>query len=189
MSKYIYILLSRSTTIASRCIRLVTKKEYTHVSISVDPTLNEMYAFCRIYPRLPVPGGLARDSLYRGFYEIHKTIPCAFYRLEVTDTQFEMVNESLKRLYEIKDRFSYDLLGACLFMNKKERKCFNNRYCSWFVGELLGTLGIAEFDKPYSLLEPVDFRDIKGIELLNEGNVLGLRSYLQECYNVEGKEG
>ena len=186
--KHIYILLSRSTTIASRCIHFATKKEYTHCSISVDPHLEEMYAFCRIYPRLPIPGGLARDSIQLGFYKIHSKIPCAYYRLEVTDVQYEMVKEALRRLWEIKDRFSYDLLGAGLFLSKKERKCFNKRYCSWFLSELLGTLGIATFTKPYSQVEPIDMKDIEGIELLFEGSVENLRTYLKECYNNDGNE-
>ena len=186
--KYIYILLSRSTTFASRCIHLATKKEYTHCSVSVDPMLEEMYAFCRIYPRLPIPGGLARDSIQLGFYKIHSQIPCAYYRLEVTETQYEMVKEALNRLWAIKDRFSYDLLGACLFLTKKERKCYNRRYCSWFLSEFLGTLGIAKFEKPYSLIEPIEMKNIEGIELLFEGSVENLRTYLKECYNDDGNE-
>ena len=77
----------------------------------------------------------------------------------------------------------------CKFKSKKERKSYNARYCSWFIAEVLGELGIASFDKPYSLVEPVDLRNIEGIELVFEGNIESLRNHLKECYNVEGKEG
>ena len=59
MKKTIYIMISRSTTIASRFIHWLTKKEYTHSSLSILDDLDEMYSFCRIYPRLPLPAGFA----------------------------------------------------------------------------------------------------------------------------------
>lgn len=189
MSKNIYIMLSRSTTLASRFIYLITKKQYTHSSLSIEDDLNDMFSFCRIYPRLPLPAGLSKESLYRGFYKIHSDIPCALYRLEVEDVQYEMVKEVLERLFEKRNLFSYDLAGTLDFMSKKERKSYNARYCSWFIAEVLGELGIASFDKPYSLVEPVDLRNIEGIELVFEGNIESLRNHLKECYNVEGKEG
>ena len=50
-------------------IYLITKKQYTHSSLSIEDDLNDMFSFCRIYPRLPLPAGLSKESLYRGFYD------------------------------------------------------------------------------------------------------------------------
>lgn len=189
MSKKIYIMLSRSTTLASRFIYLLTKKKYTHSSISVHDDLIEMYSFCRIYPRLALPAGYSKESIYKGFYKIHSQIPCCLYELEVTDNQYDMVKEALNRLYEKRHLFSYDLMGTLDFISKKERRSFNKRYCSWFIAELLGILEIVNFDKPYSLIEPIDFASVPGINQVYEGNIEGLRNHLKECYNVQGKEG
>ena len=41
----IYIMVSYTGTILSNLIRFYTKKEYTHVSISLDVELNELYSF------------------------------------------------------------------------------------------------------------------------------------------------
>ena len=189
MSKKIYIMLSRSTTIASRFIYMLTKKQYTHRSISIHDDLIEMYSFCRIYPRLAVPAGYSKESIYKGFYKIHSEIPCRLYALEVSDKQYDMVKEALEKIYENRHLFSYDLFGTFDYINKKERRSYNKRYCSWFIAELLGILEIASFDKPYSLIEPIDFADIRNIKEVFEGNVEGLRNYMKECYNEQGKEG
>lgn len=188
MTKYIYIMISRSTTIASYFIHFITRKEYTHSSLSVLDDLDEMYSFCRIYPRLVLPAGLSKESLYRGFYEIHKDIPCCLYRIEVTEQQYEMVKEVIKRLYEKRKFFSYDLWGGLDYLMKRKRRCYNQRYCSWFIAEVLGTFEILTFDKAYSLIEPVDFASNEKTEFLFEGNVESLRNYIKECYNDKGKE-
>jgi len=189
MTKTIYIMISRSTTIASRFIYWLTKKEFTHSSLSILDDLDEMYSFCRIYPRLALPAGLAKESLYRGFYKIHPSIPCRLYKIEVSEKEYEMVKVVLERLLEKRSHFRYDLTGTFDYLLKRERRVYNQRYCSWFIAEILGTFEILSFDKPYSLIEPIDFANHEKTELLFEGNVESLRNYLKECYNDNGKEG
>lgn len=63
MSKNIYVMLSRSTTLASRFIYLITKKQYTHSSLSIEDDLNDMFFLsylstfaitCRIIKRIVI---------------------------------------------------------------------------------------------------------------------------------------
>ena len=42
--KSIYILLTRSTTILSRLVYLITRDKYTHVSISFEKDLQPLYS-------------------------------------------------------------------------------------------------------------------------------------------------
>ena len=52
--KSIYILLTKSDTVVSKAIHLVTADQYTHVSISFDKTLQPLYSFSRKYIYLPL---------------------------------------------------------------------------------------------------------------------------------------
>ena len=51
--KKIYIVLTHSGTALSKIIKGFTKDEFSHVSISLDKELNEMYSFGRLNPYNP----------------------------------------------------------------------------------------------------------------------------------------
>ena len=46
--KKIYFIFTDAGTILGKIIKLKTGRKYTHVSISLDENLNEMYSFSRI---------------------------------------------------------------------------------------------------------------------------------------------
>lgn len=184
MTRHVYIMLSKSTTIVSRLIYLVTKKQYTHSSISIDPTLMDMYSFCRIYPRWMLPAGFSNESLHKGFYLMHSDIPVRLYKVEITEKQYEMLDEVFKRMYEKRKKFKYDVWGGIYYFLKKQHRRYNYRYCSWFVSEVLGELDIIPIHKPYCLFEPIDFSDVKELEMVYEGKIEDLRNHIKECYNM-----
>lgn len=49
----IYILLTHSGSLLSKCINIYTKEPYTHVSIALDTNLKELYSFGRLNPTIP----------------------------------------------------------------------------------------------------------------------------------------
>lgn len=74
----IFILLTRSQTIASRVIHMVTDAQYTHSSLSFEEDMQEMYSFGRKYTHLVLPAGFRIESLHRGFYKAYNQIPSEF---------------------------------------------------------------------------------------------------------------
>lgn len=58
-TKTVYIVLSATPTIPARIIRLLSGHVYSHVSITSDRSLGELYSFCRRYKYFPFPGGPA----------------------------------------------------------------------------------------------------------------------------------
>ena len=61
--KKIYIVLTYTGTILSRLVKYYTKKEYSHVSISLDENLEEMYSFGRLNAYIPFIGGIAATGI------------------------------------------------------------------------------------------------------------------------------
>ena len=68
MSK-IYVVLTYTGTVLSRFVKLFTKGEYSHVSISLDENLEEMYSFGRINPYIPFWGGFVQESPHYGTFK------------------------------------------------------------------------------------------------------------------------
>ena len=54
----IYVLMTRTGTGPARVIRLFSRMEYNHASISGDAALNQLYSFCRNYTYVPFPASL-----------------------------------------------------------------------------------------------------------------------------------
>ena len=74
----VYILLTRTSSILSRLIRILTRAAYTHAALALDEEFEETYSFTRRNPRLIWPAGLARESLWRGLYLARRDppLPC-----------------------------------------------------------------------------------------------------------------
>lgn len=46
---HLYVVLTRTNTVISRLIHLVTRDEYTHAALALDRDLKEMYSFAQIH--------------------------------------------------------------------------------------------------------------------------------------------
>lgn len=78
MTKNIYIILTRSDTFISRLIGFLTKEPFTHASIAFDDSLDRMYSFARLNPKMPLPAGLKEENIHRGFYKNKGHIRASF---------------------------------------------------------------------------------------------------------------
>lgn len=185
MSRYIYLLLTRSNTFVSKAIYQVTKDEYTHISLSVHDHLDIMYSFCRRYPDFMLPAGFTSESIYRGFYKKHHTIPCRLYRIEVSEEKYRRLEMALALLMEKSRTLKYDVLGTMFCRFDIEHERLNHRYCSWFVAEILGDLQVLQFEKHYSLVRPMDFTVLEDLELVYTGNVGDLAKKLETVHISE----
>ena len=54
--KKVYFIVTHTGTTLSKIIKFYTKKEYSHVSISLDEGLNQMYSFGRKHAYNPFFG-------------------------------------------------------------------------------------------------------------------------------------
>ena len=84
----IYIVLTYTGTLLAKVVRLYTRNEFAHVSISLDENLDEMYSFGRLNPYIPFIGGFVQESPnYVTFKRFHKT-KTKIYSLEVPSFNF-----------------------------------------------------------------------------------------------------
>lgn len=167
----IYILLTRSKTLASRLVYLATEAQYTHSSLAFEEDLDDLYSFGRKYPRLILPAGLQVESLRRGFYKRYNDIPCVLYAFRVEDEAYDAARAIVNEMVNQAERYSYNIFGllSCKLGIVFDRR--NKYFCSEFVAEVLDKSGAIKMPRAYSLMHPMDFTRLPGAIRLYEGNV------------------
>ncbi|MBQ2651788.1 MAG: hypothetical protein IJF79_09165 [Clostridia bacterium] len=167
----IFILLTRSQTIASRVIHMVTDAQYTHSSLSFEEDMQEMYSFGRKYTHLVLPAGFRIESLHRGFYKAYNQIPCALYEFQISDESYDHARAIVDEMVGMMPRYSYSLLGLlyCRLGLAVDRG--NKYFCSEFIAEVLDKSGAMEMPCVPSLMRPIDFASLPGGVKRYEGTV------------------
>ena len=85
--KKIYIILTHTGTALSTIIKYYTKDEFSHISISLDENLEEMYSFGRLNPYNPFWGGFVHESIKNGTFKRFKNTRTEIYSLNIENEQ------------------------------------------------------------------------------------------------------
>ncbi len=155
--KDIYIVLSQTGTILSRIVRLFTRAEYCHSSISLDEGLRDMYSFGRLNPYNPVWGGLVRESPDRGTFRRFYKSTALLLRFSVEDEKYEEIKQDLEDMYSRRGEYGYNYLGLFLASVNKKHTGKNRFYCSEFVHYVMSEHGIYDKALLPEIVHPIDF--------------------------------
>ena len=170
--KKIYIVLTYTGTILSRVIRVVRRDEFTHVSISLDENLEEMYSFGRLNPYIAFIGGFVHESCKYGTFKRFKNTKSEIFYIEVTDEQYKKIKKKIKYFKRKKGLYRFNLIGLmCVAINRRV-SLKNQFYCAEFIKYLLESAKISN-NLP-SIVSPIDFLNIDNIKTVYRGY---LRNY------------
>lgn len=174
MEREIYILLTYSGTVLSKIIKAFTREPYSHVSVSLDLDLEEMYSFGRKVPSNPLFAGFVKEDVINGTYARFPKTKCALYSVKISEENYDKLLRELEKFKNCKDRYRYNLAGLVGYMLNRPVDREYRYFCSEFVSEVLSNSGVRLIDKPSSLTAPGDFRRCRELNLVYEG---GLREY------------
>ena len=135
--KKVYIVLTHTGTILSRIVRLLTRNQYTHASISLDINMEGMYSFGRVNPYNPFLGGFVQEGINIGTFRRFKNTKTAIYSLKVTDEEYDRLKEIIKAINTDKDIYKFNVLGLIFALFDKRYIRENRFYCSEFVRHTL----------------------------------------------------
>lgn len=169
--KSIYIVLTATGTLFSRCIGLYTKARYNHVSLCLDSRIHEFYSFGRKITWFPLYGGFVIEHTDSGVYKAFGNTMCAIYRLDIEDHKFVSLERAVGRFIENKRIYGYNILGLFAVMMKKPLRRKNKFFCTQFVATMLADNGIHDFRKDLSLVTPQDFYEIPDLMPVYEGRL------------------
>lgn len=169
--KKIYIILTYTGTILSRIVKIYTRKEYSHVSISLDRDLNQMYSFGRLNPYNPFIGGFVHEGVDRGTFKRFKNTKTKIYSMEIDEEKYERLEEIIENIQQKKKLYKFNVIGliaVALNVRIKREKCF---YCAEFVKYVLEQSEVVELPE---IIKPDDFNKLNG---LNEVYIGKLQDY------------
>ena len=167
--KKIYIILTYSGTIPSKLIKLFTCYSYSHVSISLNKNINTMYSFGRKNVYNPFNGGFIVEKKNGLFYKRFNKTKCLILEIEVENKKYCELRKLLKEYKINQDTYKYDILGLIPRIVNIKIKRKNHKVCSEFVGNLLQSSNIYNFDK--EVIKPIDFMNIPFKKIIYEGSL------------------
>lgn len=171
-SKKIYIVLTYTGTILSKIIKIFTRAEYCHVSLSLDKKLNKMYSFGRLNPYNPFTGGFVHEGINHGTFKRFKKTKAEIYKIAVTNIQYNKIKKLIKEFDNNKEEYKFNKLGVFLAKFNYKYTKENRFYCSEFVKYLIEE---AEIDLELKdIMRPIDFKEIIDEDFLYKGR---LRNY------------
>lgn len=176
MEREIYIVLTNSGTLPGHLVSKMTHFYYSHVMLSLQPDLREMYSFGRRNVRNFLNGGFVIEQPNGAFFTRFSETQCHILALTVTSEQHLRLENALQPFLAHPQRYRYDFIGCALrYLGCK--KTFDRHYtCSHFVAELLESAGISQFPAGTMLARPEDFMKITGITTVYEGKLKDLNS-------------
>ena len=166
-TKKIYIVLTYTGTVLSKLIRISTKAEYSHVSLSLDKKLNKMYSFGRLNPYNPFIGGFVHEGINIGTFKRFKKTKTEIYSIEITNKQYNKIKQIIKDINKNKKSYKFNRLGLALALINYRYERKNKFYCAQFVRYLIDS---ANIDASFSnAVRPMDFKKYNNFNLLYKG--------------------
>ena len=169
MEHHVYIVISQTGTLLSRFLKLVTKAEYNHASISLVPDLNTMYSFGRKNPYNPFWAGFVTESAAFGTFKRFSKTRIMVLDIAVSEEQYQAIERRIQIMLALKKHYHYNYLGlwlAGLRICYRRKRCF---YCSEFVKDLLEKQNIKGARQLNSIVQPIHFLSLPTAQQIYTG--------------------
>ena len=165
--KNIYIILTRNNSIISRMVRLYRKDEFSHVSISLDRGLKQMYSFGRLNPYNAFKGGFVHEYIDKGTFKRFSETTCRVYEFPIENNQYEIVKNILLDFEKNKSKYKFNVRGLLgVSINKKVTKK-DAFYCVEFLKYVFTNAGI-KVDLP-KFARPEHLKNLEGFTQIYSG--------------------
>jgi len=166
--KKIYIVFSQTNTILARIIKLITKNEYSHVSLSFDEKCKIMYSFGRKYDSNPFYGIFKIENINEGLFK-KTNAKIAIYELDISEKTYKNIKRNIKKIEQ--NNKGYNIFGLILaiFDFRIKRKKY---YCSEFVYKVLAEDNVKIIKKTDKAIRPIYIKNnLENSKLIYTGRV------------------
>lgn len=137
--KYIYITFSATPYKMAKMIRAVTNNPYSHVSLSFNKDLDQMYSFARYYKQTPFYGGFIIEHPTRfTFNNKHSNVKtCA---IPVSDEKYNILKNHIEIMIENSNEYLYNMISAVFSVIHKKIEIDKSYTCIEFVTSVLSLI-------------------------------------------------
>lgn len=168
--KKVYVVLSRSGSKFSKMLQFFSKMEYTHVSLSLQEDLSEMYSFGRQNIQMPWIAGFITEQPNTGMYALYNS-KCEVLSFDVSDQAYKELNTGICAMKRNTSQYSYNFFGLVLMYFLLEHQLSTKFTCTQFVASALNDAGLDYWEKDASLIAPTDYYLIPGVEIIYRGYI------------------
>ena len=165
--KEIYFVLTHTGTALSKIIKGFTKDEFSHVSISLDINLKEMYSFGRLNPYNPFWGGFVHEYIDKGTFKRFYKTKAKVYSFSVSEEQYEGLKKYIKQIEQEKENYKFNIIGLFAAGFHKKIGKTHSFYCAEFVKYVMDRANI-NTNLP-EVAKPEDFKKIEGVQEIYAG--------------------
>ncbi|WP_139820901.1 hypothetical protein [Krasilnikoviella flava] len=158
----IYVVLSRSSTVLSRTIRLATRDEYTHAALALDADLELMFSFGRRRASNPFVGCFKRERLDDDLYRGMDRLPGVVIEVPVTPQQRDAVGASVAEFLLDGHRYAYNAPGLVTGLLGRGSEDDRRFFCSEFVYHVLRDAGVCDLGVPRWKVRPQSLLSLPG---------------------------
>lgn len=176
----VYISLFSNNTPAGKFIKKMTGTPYSHATVALDASMNNMYSFSALPYTKGVLGGdvsIGRESIWSPWYT-----SCEFFTVFVTFVDKEgrdAVQKKIDNFIRNVDKFEYNTLGCIEYyfgvknLKDHDETTKNKWFCSEFVAACINSAGVPGFENIY--MSPDD--------LSKSPNVISLGKYTLDSFD------
>ena len=146
--RHIYLVFTHTGTRFSKVLKMVTRGEYTHVSIAMDASLDRLYSFGRnSIKERPWEAGFVCEQKDGGVYRELPGTRCTVYQLEVSEEQYRRAQGIIEDVYKRQPQPVRTMPSARMRTRVKRRVCMAIfcRCCSWY----------SSYSRPFTALPPL----------------------------------
>lgn len=178
----VYLVFTDTKTVLSRLIKTYTGQQFSHVSISFDRELQEMYSFGRKDVRNAFIGGFVKEDASCTFFQ---RANCAVYRLPVSPYAFARMRETIRNMEAREEHLKYNISGLFGILLNRSFEREDAYFCSHFVGEVLQDAGFRVSDKPIHTTMPRDLFVLPQLEFVYSGRLSDYQHVRKESKREE----
>lgn len=107
----LYMMLSRTNTGIGKAIRVLTRYEYNHVSLTLDPDFRHWVSFARYAKGVPLAGGFVSESPERYLWG-HGPIPVQIFRIDISPARHKKLRALFSQAGQSGSGLIYNTFGA-----------------------------------------------------------------------------
>lgn len=137
-TQHLYIMISNTNTGVGKLIRKRTKYPYSHVSMTLDPTLSKWVSFARFQKQTVFAGGFVVEDVQR-FASLDTYIQVRIFQIPISDEYYDKLSDLFSLAGKDRKYFLYNLFDAFLGAFRHRFRIHGCYTCLGFANAILGT--------------------------------------------------
>lgn len=173
----LYIILLRNISPLGSVIRAYTKEDFSHSSLSFDPSMQDCYTFGN---KLLKEGKMSRRSFgtahesfdgKSGRFSYPSNTVYHIYVMFFDEKQIKAVRNTVDNIFTHHSDYQYNIEGLFSYIFNKPKTDPNKLFCSQFVSLVINSGKPGILTKDPSMYTPVGLTTLRGVFDVEEGTI------------------